>query len=196
MHLKRLVITTLAVSLLLGCQNREVKTSTETPAPTLSEQEQIATSTETSVTYPIGDGTFNGISIGSDIASLPTQVVEKGELETGDGTFTVYYILGKNGEKIGYFHPDPRNESAVGDIMVTTPEAATEKGIRIGHSFGEITEKIADFQVHGSEIESRTHLFYENLALRLDYPSTSYELDPGTIPPETKVTEIWIRRMQ
>ena len=60
--------------------------------------------------------------------------------------------------------------------------------------FAEVKEKLPNFEVHGSEIESRTHVFYGDLALRLDYPSNNYELDPSTIPPSAEVTEIWIRR--
>lgn len=189
---RKILIAVLSITSVAGCGGPATEEVNDTPAPTTGEQQ--AETNEHSATYPIQDDAFYGVSPGEAIASLPAELIEKGELENGEGRFPVYYILAESGERIGYFYPDPNTDLVVGDIFVTTAQAVTQEGIQIGSSFEDIVGKIGDFEVHGSEVESRTHVFYGNLALQLDYPSVDYDLDSDAIPPDAKIVQIWIRR--
>ena len=141
----------------------------------------------------IAEKSFQGISPG-DLISSHLNILEKGKLKTGEGTFDVFYVNNKNLEKLGYILKDPKNESLVGNIIIESKKARTEKGIHIGSSFEDLVKKYPDVKVHGSEIEGRTYGREGNLSFRLDTNNFTYEVDKNKIPKDAKVIEIIINR--
>lgn len=144
--------------------------------------------------YLIKDDSFYGISAGQKIASIEEGKVEKSNIETGEGTFLMYYIISDSGQKIAYFYPDPVDKTLVGNLFVTSPKAFTIDLINIGKTFGEVKKQVNNYEVHGSEMESKTNVFIENIRLELDYHSTNYNLDKNEIPDNAKVKLIWISK--
>ncbi|MEO1051709.1 MAG: hypothetical protein AAFX87_13860 [Bacteroidota bacterium] len=142
-------------------------------------------------TYNIEPKAFYGIVLNAKISSSSDRL-EKGTLSTGDGDFDVFYIIGASGERLGYLMPHRHDEEKVGTIVITTPQASTEYGLKVGMTFGEIMRKFESFEVHGSELESRTYAIVEEYALLLDAYHTEHNLDPSLIDKQAKVKEISI----
>jgi hypothetical protein len=139
--------------------------------------------------YLIENNTFYELSLGMSIAA-PTAHLDKGILSDGEGDFEVYYIKGKEGEELGYIMPDLRDESRIGSITITTTKASTTDGIAIGSTFKELQAQIPNIQVHGSEIEGRTHAVHGNELFLLDLYEVDAELDESSIDPVTKIKAI------
>jgi hypothetical protein len=141
----------------------------------------------------IGQNSFRGIQLG-DMISKHSEYIQKTKLKTGEGTFDAYEIKDFDNNPAGYILPDPKNKDLVGDITVTSPKAQTAEGIKIGSTFQELQKVFPGIEVHGSEIEGRTHARVGNLSYRLDVANFSYEIDKSKIPGATKITEIIIYR--
>lgn len=136
---------------------------------------------------------FYGIEVQRPIASYGDKL-SKTTTENGEGTFEVYEIKNSNGEVLAQVYPDPKEESLVGDIVISNEKVSTDKGVKIGTTFGELKTKFSGYKVHGSEIESRVHFYQGNHAYRLDYASNQYDLDENEIPNDAKVIEMTIMR--
>ncbi len=187
------ILLTSVLFLVMGCHSKN-ESSTSSPKNDETVKPSQSNPSAQSAAYLIQDSIFLGIHIGTAIASLPNKKIKKATLETGEGTFQVYDIISDKGEKLGNFLPDPLDKKRVGDIMITSPLAATKEGFKIGTTFQTLDSKLKNIEVHGSEIESKTTVFHGNLGLQLDYPSATYDLDKNEIPKDSKVTQIWIRR--
>ena len=154
---------------------------------------EIINITATRTQLLISPISFRGIQIG-DLITKHGDYIKKTKLKTGEGSFDVYEIKDFENNPAGYFLPDPNNKRLVGDITVKTPKAQTSKGIKIGDTFQDLQKIFPDIEVHGSEIEGRTHASANNLSYRLDIPNFSYKIDKAKIPATTKITEITINR--
>lgn len=143
--------------------------------------------------YLVSNGFFLGMHPGLPIVDFAGGL-RKGSLATGEGDFEVYYIDGAEGNELGYLMPDPQDEDMIGNIFITSPDVVTELGARVGLSFAELQKRLGPLEVHGSEIEGRTHASKDGVWYRLNTVNFSYELDPAAIDPTTKVTEIVIQR--
>ena len=143
--------------------------------------------------YLIDDDSFYGIQVGSKIADIPESKISKSTAKNAEGTYDMYQIM-DGGDKIGYFSADPLSQDLVGAITVTTDKASTKYKIGIGTTYKEIKIIQNIFEVHGSEIENKTHVKYGNLSFGLDYPSNVYLLDKEEIPETAKVIDIVINR--
>ncbi len=141
----------------------------------------------------ISSTAFRGISIGDKIA-MHTDYIQKEQLRTGEGTFEVYRIKDFNNNPAGYLMPDPKDESLVGDITVESPMAATVEDIKIGSTFSDLNAVSPNIEVHGSEIEGRTHATANNISYRLDTPNFTYAVDKSNIPATAKVIRIIVNR--
>lgn len=121
-------------------------------------------------------------------------VIEKDLLETGEGNFEIFNLKDAKNNVVAYFLPDPNDNSLIGEIYVTSPEAQTEDGIKIGQTFGDLLDKHPDLEVHGSEIEGQTFANYGNLSFKIDEPHSTYDLDINAVSKEAKIIEIVINR--
>lgn len=139
----------------------------------------------------ISENSFRGIKIGDEI-STHTDYIQKKTVETAEGDFLTYVIKDFNNNPAGFFYPDRNDENLVGDITVETQMAETAEGIKVGSTFGDLKAALPAIEVHGSEIEGRTHATHNSLSYRLDMPNFSYEIDVDKIPLDTKITEICI----
>ena len=136
---------------------------------------------------------FRGIKVGDWIADH-SEYIQKEQLRTGEGDFTVYRIKDFNNNPAGYLMPDPNNEELVGDITVETQMAKTAKGINVGSTFSDLKAAFPGIKAHGSEIEGRTYAKANNISYRLDVANFSYDIDDSKIPADTKITQIIINR--
>jgi hypothetical protein len=143
--------------------------------------------------YLVSNGYFLGLTPGGSMAEF-VDGLRSGVLQTGEGDFDVHYIDSAEGDELGYVMADPRDEGTIGNIFITSTKVVTEEGIRVGMSFTELQEKMGELEVHGSEIEGQTYANSDGLSFRLDAGNWSYEIDPSTIKPETKILEIVVER--
>lgn len=134
---------------------------------------------------------FMGLEIGEEIASNP-QNLKKDIQENGEGSFSGYTILNKEGEKIGFVFPNAKDSATIGIIEISSPNYTTEKDIKIGSTYEELKNAYPNIETHGSEIEGRTHAIAGNLWLRLDAYFTTYNIDELKIKPNTKIKKILI----
>ena len=141
----------------------------------------------------IKENSFQGIAPGDKIVSH-SKNTEKNILKTGEGEFVSYQIKNKKFGTVGFFLPDPNDETLVGNITIDAPQAKTIKGINIGSTFKELMKKYPKAKVHGSEIEGRTYARNGQLSFRLNTSHFSYEVDPSKISEDTEVVEILINR--
>ncbi|WP_020568989.1 hypothetical protein [Neolewinella persica] len=143
--------------------------------------------------YLISNGYFLGLTPGGSLAEF-VDGLRSGVLQTGDGDFDVHYIDSAEGDELGYVMADPRDGGTIGNIYITSPKVVTEEGIRVGISYSELVEKLGALEVHGSEIEGQTYAISDGISYRLDAGNWSYEIDPSTIEPDTKIIEIVVER--
>ena len=137
---------------------------------------------------PIENDSYLGVVIGTSVKDYQN-ILKPGEVETGEGVFDVHYIIYKT-DTLGYAFGNDNIES----IHIWDPRGATNQGIRIGTTFGELKAILKTPKVHGSEIEARVHVFNENHRYRLDYHNMEYNLDYLQIPDSVRVKEIIITK--
>ena len=188
MQILKTVSFFLLLSILFSCNSEQ---AAKNNAPKKDQTDTTATAPEPETDYTIKANSFMGIALGSEIANAKN--LKKGILKTGEGDFEVYYILAPSGEELGYTHPQEASPGIVKNITVTSPLAKTEQGAKVGMTYGELEKMITDFEVHGSEIESRTYVEGKIFSYRLDAINSSYNLDKASIAKDAKVLEISIK---
>lgn len=142
----------------------------------------------------IVNNTFLGIYPGQPIADIASDKIKKASPNNKvEKAFETYHILSEGGKKVGYFYPEPLDESLVGNLFITDKDVSVN-GIGIGSTYEEIKNTLNTYEVHGSEIESRTSVYFKDYAFELDYPSNHYDLDRDKIPPTAQVVELQIQR--
>ncbi|MFK7905344.1 MAG: lysozyme inhibitor LprI family protein [Chitinophagales bacterium] len=149
----------------------------------------VKNSVEQEDRYLIDSKSFYGISKGDPIAKHK-DVLEKGILRTGEGSFDVFYIKNDKGDLLGHLDTQFRDESRVGAISIDTPLAKTKQGVHVGMTFGELEKILGPIEVHGSEIESRTHASKDGIWYLLDAYFGTYEIDKSQIKKDTKIKQI------
>lgn len=140
----------------------------------------------------ISTTSYRGITPGSEI-SMHAAYMQKAAMKTPEGTFDIYKIKDYKDGFAGYFLADPRDETKVGDIVIDVERARTLQGIHVGSTFAELL-KLPELSVHGSEMEGKTYALQYRHSYRLDIANFSYDVDINSIPADTKVTEIRIKR--
>lgn len=177
----------LAILFVAACSPKE-STDTQESAP-VAEAPQEVEKVRTQLT--ITPTSFRGITIGDKIASHSDYAV-KDLLKNGEGDFDIYTIKDFNNNPAGYIMSDPRDESLVGTITITTQMAATAKGVKVGMTWSQLQNVFPDVEVHGSEIEGRTYASSNGINCLLNVPNFSYDVDVAKIPAEAKVVEILV----
>ena len=145
--------------------------------------------------YTIQPAGFYGIVCGQAIGNFSQKLV-KGKLETGEGSFEVYYITAPGGQQLGYVLPHSHEEAKVGTIVITSSLAHTPEDIKVGSTFWDLQSRIPGIEVHGSELEGRTTASVGNREFLLDAYHTSYQIDASLIAPETKIKQILVVPMR
>ncbi len=187
------ILMALLVFAFVACNNQNTETAISKSDKTAAANTEIPKGKALPNMLVISAMSYRGITPGSEIATHKAYT-EKSIIKTGEGTFEVYKIKDYKDGFVGYFLPNPQDETRVGDIVVDVAAAKTLQGIRVGDSFQKLRETVPGLAVHGSEIESRTYAQKERHAYRLDVANSSYEVDINSIPPATKITEIRITR--
>ena len=206
-----LVVGFLSCALLVGgCRQNPSDGSPPTPpaADAANVDERSLYEVDPEDPYLIFNGTFFDFAPGQPFAPAAARLQE-GRLETGEGSFEVFYIngdgdgdnddRGRDGaagaEPLGYLLRDPSDPTRIGDIVITSERAVTEQGIRVGRSYAELVEQLGALEVHGSEVEGYTYALHDGLKFRLDAQHYDYDLPAGeVVSPQAKVIEIVIAR--
>ena len=98
-------------------------------------------------------------------------------METGEGSFKVYYIQSSSGEELGYLLEDEKDQT-IESIVVTSSLYSTQQGIKVGSTYEQVKESFPELKMVRSEIESRLFARSGNFTFFFD----GYELnDPGKI---------------
>ncbi|MEL7268180.1 MAG: hypothetical protein AAGL34_01250 [Bacteroidota bacterium] len=137
---------------------------------------------------PIESKSYFGITVG-DSTMTHAKVLRSGSLKNGEGAFPVHYILWKK-DTLGYTY----GENVIESIHIWDSRGTTLEGVRVGSTFSEIKQFLKNPVVHGSEMESRVHVFHEKHLYRLDYYNANYEIDISQIPDSVVVKEIILTR--
>ena len=153
----------------------------EAPIPEIPEEEMMD---DMEFMPPIESNSYFGIAVGDSTIAHP-KVLSSGSLKSGEGVFPVNYILW-NKDTLGYTY----GENVIESIHIWDSRGTTLEGVRVGSTFSEIKQFLKNPMVHGSEIESRVHVFYEKHLYRLDYYDANYEIDVSQIPDSVVVKEI------
>jgi hypothetical protein len=142
----------------------------------------------------ITSNSFRGIQVGDPIAKH-SDYAKKSKMKTAEGNFEVYQIKDFENNPAGYFMADPNNKLLVGNIIVESSKAETDKGISVGSTFKDLLNAFPNIEVHGSESEGRTYAQTGNISYRLATPNFTYDVDKTKIPTTTKITQIIINRV-
>ncbi|NJB85998.1 hypothetical protein GGR26_001766 [Lewinella marina] len=142
--------------------------------------------------YGIRKSTIYGITPGMPLSEAADRL-ERGTRETTAGAATVYYIRGRRGERLGYLEVAEDDSSRVGDIHVSNAAAATEGGIRVGHTFDRLLLAYPKLEVRGAEAGGMTYAYSTNKAFGLrDFSAGGARIDTAAVPPTTRISEIVI----
>lgn len=187
------------------------KTATPTTAPKSTSDSKTAMETTTTPATS-ESGKEKGIAIDWDADELLIQEaglagvfsgqhmsgvegrIGKELAKTAEGEFVHYNFTDSNKNTLGYFMLDPTDQTLIGDVVITSPKAATKDGIRVGSTYGELKAIAPNLVVHGSEIESRANAYVGSTAYLLDVAINTYEVDESHIKSDTKIKEIRIMR--
>jgi len=186
----------LLVCLLLCTCGRGTEPAEAAPeAPTTTEEETpqvTAREVEPPSPYTTKDGELMGMKAGEPLADFKAGLRE-GVLSTGEGDFEVFYIDGAEGTELGYLMVDETGKEIM-DITITSSDVMTEHGLAVGMTYAQLREKLGQVEVHGSEIEGYTHAQKDDYWYQLDAGNWSYEVDPSTLKPDTKILSIGLPR--
>lgn len=195
-QIKFMLLTIIAL-LLFNCGEEPSTSTAQKAKDALATKPIKQDNTEVEVTkkplWIASDKAFYGIEVQRPIASYGDKL-SKTTTTNGEGTFEIYEIKDNTDNVLAHVYPNPNDESLVGDIVIMNEKISTEKGVKIGTTFGELKAKFDDYKVHGSEVESRVHFYQGNHAYRLNHVSNEYDLDENEIPDDSKVIEMIIRR--
>ncbi len=191
----KLVLIIFYTSLLclnMACSNKNNNSgTTETNSQSKSNESDLESKKETSIL--ILDHSILDISVGDQI-SLHKASIEKDMLSNGEGDFIIFRINHEEFGTLGHFYPEPNDESLVGLISITSKIPKTVAGIHVGSTFEDLLTAHSEVDVHGSEIEGRTHAYSGNLSYLLNINNFSYTIDQSTIPLDTEIIAIMINR--
>lgn len=164
------------------------KAAPATAAPVQVERKQDKNASD----FLIQESGIAGVFTGDPIGNIEHRIT-KGQLASGEGNFVTYNFKSQDGkEELGYFLVDINDESLIGDIVITSPAAATSNGIKVGDTFADLKAVAPGLEVHGSEIESRTSAFAGHFAYLLDAAFNTYEVDENKVKPSAKIKQIRI----
>lgn len=178
---------------LFACGSSSQTTEVESTEQTTEEVTEVKEETKKEGSdLTIYQKSFLGLSPDTKITDYKG-TLEKGLLQTGEGDFPIFNVKNDKGNTVAYFVPFGEKEDKVGSISVTSDQAKTEDGIKIGDTFGTLLQKYPDLKVFGSEIEGYTEAVVGNLGYKLDEQHYNYELKVSEVKKETEIIEITIK---
>ncbi|MGH1339065.1 MAG: hypothetical protein ACRBFS_23310 [Aureispira sp.] len=142
--------------------------------------------------YLIKDHIFCGLSSGMHFSEHGAHL-EKGLLIEEGREVEVYYIQGIEGEHVGYVKPHTKDEQCIGQITITTPQAHTVDGFRIGSTYAALENEITSIEGHGTEIRGVAYAVRGRELFLLAIENPVHELQEGAPEPTTAVKEIKIK---
>ena len=117
-------------------------------------------------------------------------ILAPGRRSNGEGTFDVHYIRGRRQDTLGYVFSD--DGQTIERIIIDSPDAVTQDGIRVGNTFGELRERMGKLEIYGSEVESRVYAKLDPFLYRLAANAAAGTVDEGSLDTATPIVEIII----
>lgn len=185
-----IVKSVLLATLLSACA--EENTTATTSDSVFAARPAAASVADANSLVLISPNSFHGISPGDEIATHEA-MLEKGELVKGGGAFTVYNFTDDQGNHLGYLRPDSSDERRVGQVVITSSVPVTTEGARVGMTIGDLRNRYRNLEFHGSESDGQIRASKNQLSFRLDAQNKNYEVDPRSIPLNTKIIDITIQ---
>ena len=141
--------------------------------------------------YEIGDGEFLDMRPGDSLATFEDFLLP-GTLRSGEGEFDVHYIRGRRQDTLGFVFSREHEGTLIESIYITSPNAVTQDGIRVGNTYAELYERRGAVPVTGSEVEMRVYASDPPFRYRLDRIAGPGALDSADIEPNTSILAIII----
>ena len=177
--------------LVLSCSDRPPTTPETRPVENPNAGNTAIYDVDPDDPYEIGDGSFLDMRPGSRVAEF-SKLLRPDSLRDGKNTSSIYRIIGRKKEELGYVHMKPQDTEVIDFITITSPDVVTEDGIRVGNSYAELVERLGKVHVEGSEKEAKVFASQGALRYRLNVANNQYDLDATQIDPTTPITQIEI----
>lgn len=179
----------LPLLLLLACADNPPTTPETRPVENPNAGNTAIYDVDADDPYEIGDGSFMDMRPGDPLAPF-SDFLHAGTVSSGEGTFDVYHITGRRDDTLGYVYSD--DGSTVGSIFITSPDAVTQQGIRVGNTVAELRERLGQLELYGTELEARVYAAKPPFRYRLQANADPGPIDSAALDPATEVMEIII----
>ncbi len=175
--------------LLLSCNNEQPATGNQEPATAtdpLPEQNQgnlDIYDVDPEDPYEMDEDAFLGIRVGDPLSA------HQAGLRPGDRAgIEVHFIDGADGTELGYVMTS--SDGTIEMIAIQSPNVVTRNGLRIGNSFGEMTERIGKTELMASEVKEQVYARANGITYRLQTFGNSRLVAPMDVEPEARIIEI------
>jgi hypothetical protein len=177
-----------------GSDPKSISDTSEVEIPVAAPEDPNADNTtiaeaDTDDPYLISNEHFLGMAPGGSLADFKDGLRD-GELKTGEGSFPVFYIDGAEGDELGYVYSMDGGDGSINEITITSPRVVTEKGVRVGLSFNELTQRLGEVEVFASEIESRVYASKDGITYRLATNGVAGKTSAEDIKGDVEVMQI------
>ena len=180
-----LVVATVSLGF-LGCKNTEQKKETTTPQ--IEEIQVVEKEDVLDERYLIQGNSFMGIRP-LDPIELHSNLLQRGKIKV-DEVVKEVLVLEIDGEEVGYATPNREDKRMVGSSTFQSPKIITDKGIKVGATFGEVLKKYANLELRTTKNGKKIYAKSESIAFLLDLDAKGKAVTIEAIPEATKVIEI------
>lgn len=184
---KLLVKSTLILlfSIVLSCNNSDEKR--ESTAVHV-ETESAATSNAALKEFVINNNSFMGISP-NDVIADHADKFQFGKIRDGEIVKKVL-VIEIDGQELGYAVPNNEDKRLIGNITFQSPKVKTEKGIKVGDSFGDLVKKHPNLTLKKSRNGKKLYAKAGRIVFLLDFNKEGTEIQIEEIPENTSIIEL------
>jgi len=180
-----LVVATVSIGF-LGCKNTEQKKETTTQQ--IEEVQEVEKGDVLDERYLIQDNSFMGIRP-LDPIELHSNLLQTGKIKV-DQVVKEVLVIEIDGQEVGYATHNREDKRLVGSITFQSPKIITDKGIKVGGTFGEVLKKYANLELRTTKNGKKIYAKSESIAFLLDLDAKGKAVTIEAIPEATKVIEI------
>ncbi len=141
--------------------------------------------------YELSDSSFLDMRPGLDIGPFRA-FLRPGTLLVDGQDQSVYYVEGRDRERLGYVNVQEAEDLRIREIHITSPDVVTRSGLRVGNSYQEFLERLGPLDIVGGGDEP-VYLRHGKLAYRLSGNNLRPAFDPAATDTTIKITEIVIK---
>lgn len=105
-----------------------------------------------------------------EFTKAASRPIRPGTVINGEGQFPVYQIFDENDMVLAniYYIQNDAMQDIPHFVEIVSSTITTPEGIKVGDTYGKLTETYGDLALTGSEIEGWTHAYLGELQLRID----------------------------